>query len=183
MSQAIRTSRDFKEKKVKAKEGNVKMKILLFSDSHGYLNNMIKAVETNKETEMIIHLGDCVRDAINIKKLFPAKKYEYVRGNNDWSADCPEEKLLYLGGKKIFITHGHRYGVKLDYIRLILQGKAVEADAVFFGHTHCAEELYEEGIMMVNPGSIGAPSSVGSPTYCVVEISDGEIISRFHSLG
>ena len=38
------------------------MKILVLSDSHGAVDNMIRCVELTQPRQ-IFHLGDCVRDA------------------------------------------------------------------------------------------------------------------------
>ena len=155
------------------------MRILLFSDSHGAIHNMLKAIHKNKNIDMIIHLGDFARDALELKVIHPDISLEIVKGNNDWSGEFPWEKLLELDGKKIFITHGHFYNVKHDYQRIVAKGKSVGADAVFFGHTHLTEETFLEGMLLLNPGSIGLSSQSGSPTCCTVEIKDEKILPRF----
>jgi putative phosphoesterase len=157
------------------------MKILLFSDSHGYTHNMIKVINNCKDIDTIIHLGDFIKDAIKLSELYKHIPCEFVPGNNDWTKDYPGEKVLNLDGKKILITHGHLYNVKYDYEKIILRGKALRADAVFFGHTHKVEELYSEGMLVLNPGSISIPSQSEQPTYCLVEIKEGKISVRFGS--
>ncbi len=159
------------------------MKILLFSDSHGNVHNMARALAKNKNAETVIHLGDCISDVLKLQSMHGGFTYEFVRGNNDWSREFPAEKTLTLGGRKIFITHGHNYNVKYDYQRIAARGTAIGADAVFFGHTHEPEEFFSEGMLVLNPGSIG-PAAVnrGKPTYCLVDINNDRIISRFLSL-
>ncbi|MDP4182854.1 MAG: metallophosphoesterase [Bacillota bacterium] len=157
------------------------MKILLFSDSHGYTHNMFKAVNKVKDIDIIIHLGDFVKDIQKLSDMIKGPKYEFVLGNNDWSREFPSEKLIEVEGKKIFITHGHLYNVKNDYTKIIQKGVSLGADAVFFGHTHKTEELYYEGMMVLNPGSISIPSQSDRPTYCVIEIKDNKIKSKFGS--
>ncbi len=157
------------------------MRILLFSDSHGYTHNMIKVINKSKDIDMIIHLGDFIKDAFKIKELYKDIPFEFVPGNNDWTKDYPSEKLLELKGKKVLITHGHLYNVKYDYQRIILRGKILKADAVFFGHTHLAEEIFSEGIMILNPGSISIPAQSEKPTYSLVEIKNDKLVSRFGS--
>jgi uncharacterized protein len=158
------------------------MRILLFSDSHGAVHNMAAAVNKNKNIDMIIHLGDCISDILKIRNTYSQLNYEVIRGNNDWSKEYPLEKCLEIEGKRILITQGHLYNVKYDYQRLVTRGKALNADAVFFGHTHKTEELFYEGMLILNPGTIGGISaSSGRPTYCLIEISDGKLITRFMS--
>ena len=48
------------------------MKYLVLSDSHGNVDNMVRAVEREKP-DGIIHLGDCWRDAEELNELFPAR--------------------------------------------------------------------------------------------------------------
>ncbi|MCX8128959.1 MAG: metallophosphatase family protein [Clostridia bacterium] len=158
------------------------MRILLFSDSHGNINNMVKAIRKSKDIDMIIHLGDFVSDALKLKELYSYISFEYVHGNNDWSREIPGDKILELEEKKVLITHGHNYNVKNDYQKIIRKGKAAGTDAVFFGHTHINEEIFYEGMLVLNPGSIGAPGYFQKPTYAVVEISKGKICSRFQSI-
>ncbi|MCX7749100.1 MAG: metallophosphoesterase [Clostridia bacterium] len=155
------------------------MKILLISDSHGYTHNIIKAINKNSNIDMIIHLGDFVKDIIKIQESYKNYQYEFVRGNNDWTGDIDSEKIIHIGGKKILITHGHLYNVKNDYQRIILKGKSSSADAVFFGHTHQTEEMFADGMMLLNPGSISLPLRSHIPTCCIVDINNEKIVSRF----
>ena len=47
-------------------------KILVLSDSHGNVDNMVKAVERT-HPDMMIHLGDCWADAQKLKVKFFVK--------------------------------------------------------------------------------------------------------------
>lgn len=108
---------------------------------------------------------------------------EFVRGNNDWSKEYPLEKTLGIGGLKIFITHGHLYNVKYDYDRIIQKGKAINADAVFFGHTHETEEIYSDGMLLLNPGSVSGSGGISSrSTYCSINLIENRLVSRFFTL-
>lgn len=156
------------------------MRLLLFSDSHGDIHNMAKAVKSNKDISMVIHLGDCVSDILKIKELYPGLRYEFVRGNNDWSRDHPLEKTLDIGGLKVFITHGHLYNVKYDYQRLARFGNSIGAHAVFFGHTHEPEEFFSEGMLVLNPGCVGGGRGLAPrSTYCLIDLVEGRLVSRF----
>ncbi len=155
------------------------MKIIVFSDSHGVVNNMVSAVNKHKDADMIIHLGDVVKDAQKLKEIYSHIPVEFVSGNNDWARENSSEKVLELEGIKIFITHGHNYGVKISYDRLIQKAEDLGADAVLFGHTHRTEELYHDGILVLNPGSISLPAKPSNPTYCVIEIMNGKVKARF----
>lgn len=64
------------------------MKILVFSDSHGNEDNMIRAVERERPftLDAIVHLGDGWRDAEALHRLYPRIPLEQVPGNCDSAA-------------------------------------------------------------------------------------------------
>ena len=47
------------------------MKVLVFSDSHGYNMSMAYAIEREKP-DAVLHLGDHTDDADDIRRAFPA---------------------------------------------------------------------------------------------------------------
>jgi putative phosphoesterase len=156
------------------------MRILLFSDSHGDLRGMERAIAKNAGVDMIIHLGDCVSDILKIMEKYGGYRYEFVQGNNDWSRRYPTEKTLELEGRRIFITHSHQHNVKYDYRRIAARGNSIHADAVFFGHTHEPEEFFSEGMLVLNPGSVSASRNLSKKaTYSLLEISGERLVSRF----
>ena len=55
------------------------MNILVLSDSHGNISNMEEAVEREKP-DMILHLGDCWRDAERLAERYPDIPMEHVPG-------------------------------------------------------------------------------------------------------
>ena len=57
-------------------------RILVLSDSHGNVNNMVTAVG-RLHPDMIIHLGDCWADAEQLHRKFPMTVMEQVPGNCD----------------------------------------------------------------------------------------------------
>ena len=67
-------------------------KILVLSDSHGNVNNMVTAVR-NTHPDQIIHLGDCWVDAEKLHQQFPMIMMEQVPGNCDCSQE-PVERIL-----------------------------------------------------------------------------------------
>lgn len=89
------------------------MKILVVSDTHGDTDKAEEAIRYNKDSiSMIIHLGDYFRDAQKLAEMFPEIPIEYIYGNSDFMIDgVPAEKMLNVCGKRIFMTHGHRYSV------------------------------------------------------------------------
>lgn len=54
-----------------------KMKVLVFSDSHGNETNMITAIE-QEAPDMVLHLGDCWEDAQELRWIYPELAIEQV---------------------------------------------------------------------------------------------------------
>lgn len=148
-------------------------RILVFSDSHGYLDHM-RAVLKQEKPDLVIHLGDCLRDVYQIRTEFPEIPIEYVKGNCDISNTESVEKILFIENKKVMICHGHAYNVKSGYLNIEYGAKEKQADAVLFGHTHRAFYNNHNGLVMLNPGSIGF-SVLNPASYGWLTI-DGELI-------
>jgi len=155
------------------------MKILVISDTHGEIDKAKEAIEDNSDIDLIIHLGDYFRDAQKLSDLFPAIPMEYIYGNSDFMiGDVPSEKLLEYKGKKIFITHGHRYSVKWDYEKLYKKAEETGADILLFGHTHVAELIKRDKYTIRNPGSTSDPRGEENESYAILEIKDGKLEAK-----
>ena len=155
------------------------MKILVFSDSHSHPKYIERAIEIHKGyADLVIFLGDGIRDIEYIKNRYPHLPFIIVKGNCDVfsSAEYRDYSVLDLDGIKILITHGHLFGVKSGYDRIMYRAEELGADAVFFGHTHLPLDLPtyvgERKVHLFNPGSI----SYGG-TYGVVNIANGVLIT------
>ena len=137
------------------------MKCLVFSDTHGSLATVRRAMSMHPDCEAVFFLGDGIRDleaiAVTRRDVF----FVAVRGNCDTSAYFRSEELkkvesITLLGKKIVLTHGDLYGAKGGYGGLIALGRKSECDLVLFGHTHIPTEYYdsESSLYLFNPGSL-----------------------------
>lgn len=132
------------------------MRILVVSDSHGDRRSLRDAVLAQPQASAVIHLGDGMREAQDIADEFVDLPFYMVRGNCDWSSvlDAPTSRLERLGGKRVFCTHGHLYDVKYDPIRAVLAAREQQADVLLFGHTHVPFTDYQDGLHIMNPGSL-----------------------------
>ncbi|MCQ2463759.1 MAG: YfcE family phosphodiesterase [Clostridia bacterium] len=130
------------------------MRIIVFSDSHGDTYRMIKTVEMHPEAKQIIFLGDGEYDIGQIEAYFKDRSFIKVKGNCDFASSLPAYEIRMVNGKKIYITHGYAEGVKYSLDNLIYRALEMKADIVLYGHTHCAESFYEDGMHIMNPGSI-----------------------------
>ena len=111
------------------------MKILVLSDSHGNIDNMVRAVE--RETpRMIFHLGDCWRDGKRLHDRFPDIPFEQVPGNCDFRSQEAAERLVFVEDKRVLLCHGHTYGVKQSLMAAGYAAEEQNLDVFLFGHTH-----------------------------------------------
>ena len=151
------------------------MKIVVFADSHGVCDYMLREIEKLKNNiiiDYIIHLGDLVRDAKYLQKNFPEIPVLYVYGNCDFSYDIKDlEKTLELGGKRFFILHGDTRRVKMSLKGLEAIAEQQAYDIILYAHTHTPRELYAHGTYIINPGSIDYNRDGSGRSYCVLDIT------------
>lgn len=153
------------------------MKLLVMSDSHGNVANMLQAVE--RETpDGILHLGDCWRDAERLHDRLPEMTMYHVPGNCDFRSTEEPEQLLILRGKRILICHGHTYGVKQSLLPAGLAAEEKNLDAFLFGHTHRALCDYRGKTLFLNPGSIGESRAF----YGILTLENGGMDARIYTL-
>ncbi len=150
------------------------MKILVLSDSHGNIDNMVRAVEASTP-RMILHLGDCWRDGERLHALFPKIPLEQVPGNCDFRPSEPAERLLFLEDKRVLICHGHTYGVKQSLLSAGYAAEEQNLDLFLFGHTHRPLVDKRGKTLFLNPGSIGNSLR---PFYGIVTILNGSLDGR-----
>jgi putative phosphoesterase len=129
------------------------MKGLIVSDSHNQLDKLIYIFE-EENPEFVIFAGDNSGDAIELSYIEEKVPYHIVRGNCDYfdhdNVDIMEFSIL---GKKIFLTHGHLYGVKTGYEKIKFEALKRGVDVVIFGHTHIPY-INEERPILFNPGAV-----------------------------
>lgn len=147
------------------------MKILVLSDSHGAVAPMEQAVE-HTDPNLILHLGDCWRDAERLRQSFPQIPLRQVPGNCDFRSDEPAEQLLCLDRFRILMCHGHTYGVKQSLLHAGFAAEAQALDLFLFGHTHRPLVDWRGRTLFLNPGSIG---DWQHPSYGVVTIAGGKL--------
>jgi len=149
------------------------MKIIVASDSHGDSQTLLNAL-FDENPQLFLHLGDFERDCDKVRKAFPQLMIRAVRGNGDFRGREPDYDEFVLDNKRIFMTHGHLYGVKTSLDALMNAGFLRGADILLFGHTHTPYYEIIEGMHIINPGSIG----FSAKTYAVLEIEHGVIKCR-----
>ncbi len=153
------------------------MKIGLISDSHGDKAAIEDVLAAMGHVDLILHAGDCIADTGYVEILTDAEVVA-VKGNCDMGAKGLTERIIDAKGKKILLTHGHRYRVKHDLQRLYYHALEIGVDIVVFGHTHVATQFEESGIVFINPGSISLPRPGKKATYGLICIEDNAVIAK-----
>lgn len=148
------------------------MKILVFSDSHSSFSFMRRCIEAVRPDAMI-HLGDYYSDGQTMAEEYPQIPIYQVPGNCDAHRGYipdPETQLISIHGLRIYMTHGHRHGVKMSLYKLLADARAANVQAVLFGHTHVAVCRQEDGLWVLNPGPANYGGSAG-----IIETTGGRI--------
>ena len=152
------------------------MRILIVSDTHGSLRNFDIVIEREKEIDMLLHLGDVEGDDDYMEAVMNCPVH-IVGGNNDYFSGLQGEIELRIGKYKVFMTHGHGYYVSMDTRRLKQAARARGADIAMYGHTHRPDIDLEDGVKVINPGSLSYPRQSGrQATYIIMEVNtEGEV--------
>ena len=150
------------------------MRILVVSDTHKDVYSLRKAILEQTKAEIVIHLGDGADEAQEMKESFPEKMFLMVRGNCDWGNTVPIFGDVTINGKNIFYTHGYTYHVKLGMSEAISTARDHKADILLFGHTHDAMVDYEDGLYIMNPGSLYGSTG----TYGTIDLTDAGIFTN-----
>ena len=173
------------------------MTIPIISDSHGRSRKLgdilqkLSAIGENA-TELIF-LGDGATELI--RNLPEGIRLYAVYGNCDnyggaLSLDIidgdgnvvPAERIEEICGKRVFMTHGHKYGVKGGLTHAISRAALLGADILLFGHTHepylqripagsvFGEVTLSRDLHVFNPGALENGS------FGVLTVRNGEIL-------
>ena len=162
------------------------MLVGIISDTHGDAAAIerVAAHPAAQRAAVWLHAGDVAPDAGYLEKLLSKKVYA-VAGNCDWpNPNVKDECVLTLAGHKIFLTHGHSYGVRYTTGLFRDAALAVGADIAVYGHTHVVERSI--GVLTVlNPGSAARPRDGAEGSFMVAELIEGELpkveVIRFSS--
>lgn len=140
------------------------MKLVVFSDAHGYRELVDKVLDYNPDADYVISLGDSEME----QEYFLQKDIIHVKGNYPRDPGFVYERDLMVGSLKILITHGHKYKVHRTLDKLMKHAISNEYSIALFGHTHV---LYQQTIgksTIINPGSLSNPRSSYPPSYCII---------------
>ena len=142
------------------------MIIGIISDTHGLLR---KEVENKlKDCDLIVHCGDIGKQEV-IDKLSELGKVEFIKGNVDKDIDislAPKNKIIEVMNKRIYLIH--------NIAELDIDLHKENIDIVMYGHSHKSKIYKEEGILYINPGSVGPRRFKLPTTMMKLTILDNE---------
>ena len=158
------------------------IKLLILSDTHGHIENLITLfswakdlLPPNDKIMTSAFLGDGITDlnyAANTAGFY--SDWKVVRGNNDFTSSLSSFTVFELNGHRFFICHGHRHGVNSGASRLIGAARENSANVALFGHTHVPFNKTVNGITLINPGSVGQARSRLGETFALCECRPGK---------
>ena len=177
--------------------------VLLISDSHGNARIMQSIIARfGSRCDALCFCGDGLLDLVETLEraffdkefgaVFPPVLY-FVRGNGDNSTTTiftdkripifvPEFQEITIAGKKIFLTHGHRYNVY--YGNKDLRNEAIRRgmDIAWYGHTHVPNSLRShvtrdgrnDFMGISNPGSCSQARGGMPNTFSIMDVHRDE---------
>ncbi len=154
------------------------MKALVVSDSHGFSNNLVRALEREPDCPLVFFLGDGLRDLARVRPNFSGRKFIAVTGNCDLESDFEDYAYKYIEGNTVIACHGHTVSVKKSVLSLLNKAESVRANVALYGHTHRADCYYDSysKIYAVNPGALC------SGNYAVLDFTQKGVDVKFKSL-
>lgn len=152
------------------------MKIGIVSDSHGStraIDRMLSHPAAEGVT-LWLHAGDITPDAEYLAMVTEGKaEVRFVAGNSDWpEPGARYDDVVEAAGHRIFLTHGHMYGVRFTTKMLCDAAGESGCDIAVYGHTHVAE-ISTGHITVLNPGSVARPRDAMQGSFLVMDLESG----------
>jgi putative phosphoesterase len=160
------------------------MKIIVMSDSHGIYSSVRKVINLQRDADLFVFLGDGEKDMLKLLQAEPKleEKFLLAQGNCDSGRLFPQmqPEITYTlpFGHRLFAAHGHAYHVGFGTEYMAFEAKNRNADIVLYGHTHVRDERYEDGIYILNPGSMGIPRDGKKQSYGVISVTERGVLTN-----
>ena len=149
-------------------------KAVIMSDTHGDADEMFRIISRERPFDIFIHCGDICGAERMLEARLSDSIVHLAAGNCDFNLSLPQMKEFHIGKIKVVLLHGHRYHVDYDPSPLFYLAKEKEADIVMYGHTHVPTLIQEQGVTILNPGSLCRPRQADRKcTYAVMRVDDG----------
>ena len=131
-------------------------KILLISDTHGYIDDRI--IQYAKQSDETWHAGDIgeLKVTDKLKKVTTVRAVHGNIDNNKIRAEYPENLRFQIEEMKIWITHIGGYPNKYNQ-RIRQEINNNPPDIFICGHSHILKVINDKklDVLHINPGAIG----------------------------
>lgn len=149
------------------------MKVIIASDSHRR-NDRLKVLEEMHPGALLVHAGDFQEDP---------RKFDHwisVPGNNDtdFSQGLEEKRVMLIDGHRVLLLHGHQVSSTGRLEKLARLARQEQCDAVIFGHSHVPQIEEEDGVLILNPGSLYRSRKAYGPTYIEADFTPEKIQAK-----
>ncbi len=150
-------------------------KILLLSDTHGYIDEEI--LNYVKQVDEVWHAGDIGNEEVT-DKLKKLARLRAVYGNIDGVAlrlEFPEWNIFELEGVKIAMKHIGGYPER--YAKGVKEKlEVIKPDLFVSGHSHILKVMPDKklNLLYMNPGAIGKSGFHHQRTMLRFDIDNGE---------
>ncbi len=150
------------------------MRILVVSDSHGSVANLAYLARTlGSRLDLVIHLGDGASDFEKLEPgLLGTVPLVLVRGNMDSNPRLPPSRVTAAGKHLIYASHGHAALASGSLLPLLYAAREAGASVCLFGHTHIPLRKQEDGLLILNPGSLSRPRGGWGPTFAILTVPE-----------
>lgn len=142
------------------------MRVGVISDTHGLLRPEV--LQHLQGVAHILHAGD-VGDPAILTRLAALAPVTAIRGNIDRSGPCAQlsaTDVVELGGHWVYLVH--------DLHDLDLRPEAAGISVVLSGHSHKPGQHTKNGVLYLNPGSVG-PRRFSLPvSMAIFRLSPGQ---------
>lgn len=154
------------------------MKVVVFSDVHGVKQALEQIYRFNQDADYMISLGDNELSESELRR----KDIIFIRGNYPNDPGFLYDSDITIEGKRIFFTHGHKWGVRMGVKKLLKHAITNDYDIVLYGHTHIAKVDEKYGKIVMNPGSATRPRTMLPPTYLILYIEEESFQYEFRDV-
>ena len=157
-------------------------KLLVISDTHGGRRALRAVFNWAKER---VPPGDSICAAVFLGDGYDDIQEEaavtglscnwvIVKGNNDYGIREAESAVFDFVNYRFFACHGHRYNISSGYHTIVSTARLNGATVALSGHSHVPHFKTNNGILLINPGSVGQPRSRIGATFAVIECAEGQ---------
>jgi len=156
------------------------MDVAIVSDSH--IPSRATAIpeafrERIRTADHVIHAGDFDSEGAlaDVRALAPA--LTAVHGNMDPRVGLPAVATVDLGGVEFVVTHGtgSRRGYEDRVAATVREAAETDRFVGVCGHTHEPMDRVQDGVRLLNPGSVTGASPAERTTMMTAAAADGAL--------